>query len=131
MLFSLLQVSEQLIFKKMKWFWKLILLPIVPIWGLCKIFFLPLIDTSDRYVRQIDRANTTFYNFWNFNIFGIVQFKFNSPIVLLHILSQSMCLNTLISIEYKNKWNIFIASNLSHTIDRRTFWPILENQLSQ
>ena len=51
---------------------------------------------------------TTFYNFRNFNILGIVQFKFNSHIVLLYILFQSRCLNRLISIEYKNKWNILI-----------------------
>ena len=89
------------------------------------------IGTSGRYVRQIDRAMTTFYNFWNFNILGIVQFKFNSPIVLLHILFQSIFLNRLISIEYKNKSNILITSNLSRTSDRYTFWPILKNQLSQ
>ena len=104
---------------------------LVPIWNnLCKIFFLPSIGTSDRYVQQIDRAMKT-YNFCNFNILGIVQFKFNSLIVLLHILSQSTCLNRLISIEYKNKWNILITSNLSCTSDRCTFWPILQSQLSK
>ena len=72
-------------------------------------FFSSSIGTSDRYVQQIDRAMKT-YNFCNFNILGIVQFKFNSLIVLLHILSQSTCLNRLISIEYKNKRNILIAS---------------------
>ena len=90
-------------------------------------FFSSSIDTSDRYIQQIDRAMKTFYNFYDFHILGIGQFKFNSLIVLLHILSQSTCLNRLISIEYKNKRNILIASNLSCTSDRSTFWPILEN----
>ena len=83
------------------------------------------------YFQQSDRAMTVVYNFCNFNILGIVQFKFNSPIVLFHILSQSTCLNRLISIEHKNKGNILIASDLSCTSDRCTFWQILENQLSQ
>ena len=109
---------DQLIFKKMKLFF-------------IKIFFSSSISTSDSYVQQIDRAMTTFYNICNFNILGIVQFKFNSPIVLLHILSESTCLNRLISIEYKNKWNILITSNLSCTSDQCTFSPILKNQLSQ
>ena len=105
---------------------------LVSIWsGLCKIFFSSSIGTSNRYVRQIDRAKASFYNFSNFNILGVVQFKFNSPIVLLHILSQSTCLNGLISIESNNKWNILITSNLSCTSDRCTFWPIFENQLCQ
>ena len=75
-------------------------------------FFLSSIDTSDRYVQQIDRAMTTFYNFCNFNILDIVQFKFNSPITLLHNLSQSTSLNRLILIEYKNELIILITSNL-------------------
>ena len=94
-------------------------------------FFSSSISTSDRYVQQIDWAMKIFYNFCNFNILGLVQFKFNSPIVLLHILSQSTCFNRLISIKYNNKWNILIISNLLCTSDRSTFWPILENQLSQ
>ena len=94
-------------------------------------FFSSSIDTSDRYIQQIDRAMKTFYNFYDFHILGIGQFKFNSLIVLLHILSQSTCLNRLISIEYKNKRNILIASNRSCTSDRSTFWPILENKLFQ
>ena len=70
----------------------------------CARFFFPSsIDSSDRYVQQIDTAMKTFYSFCNFNILGIVQFKSNSPIVLLYILSQSTCLNGLISAEYKNK----------------------------
>ena len=93
-------------------------------------FFSSSIGTSNRYVQQIDRTMKTFYNFYDFHILGIVQFKFNSLIVLLHILSQSTCLNRLISIEYKNKRNILIASNLC-TSDRSTFWPILENKLFQ
>ena len=105
---------------------------LVPIWdGLCKIFISLSIGRSDRYIQQIDRATTIFYNFCNFNIFGIVQLKFNSPIVLLHILSQNTCLNRLILIEYKNKWNILITLNLSCTSRRWTFWSILKNQLSQ
>ena len=75
-------------------------------------FFLSSIDTSDRYVQQIHRAMTTFYNFCNFNILDIVQFKFNSPITLLHNLSQSTSLNRLILIEYKNELIILITSNL-------------------
>ena len=75
-------------------------------------FFLSSIDTSDRYVQQIDRAMTAFYNFCNFNILDIVQFKFNSPIILLHNLSQSTSLNRLILIEYKNELIILITSNL-------------------
>ena len=86
-----------------------------------RFFFTSSIRKSDRYVRQIDRSMKTFYNFCNFNILGILQFKFNSPIVLLHILSQSTCLNRLISIEYKNKWNILIISNLWCTYERCTF----------
>ena len=107
MLFSLLRVSWTINIQK-KWSdfenlfycWYL-----VPIWdGLCKIFFFSSsIRTSDRYVQKIDRAMITFYNFCNFNILGIFQFKSNSPIVLLHILSQSTCLNKLILTEYKNK----------------------------
>ena len=127
MLFSLLQVSWAINIKKMKWFWKRILLSILSpnIRRFVQDFFSLSIGTSDRYVQQIDRAMTIFYNFCNFNIFGIIQFKFNSPIVLLHILSHSTCLNRLISIEYKNRWNILITSNLSCTSDRRKFWPIL------
>ena len=60
----------------------------------------------DRYVRHINRAMTTFYNFCNVNILGIAQIKFNLPIVLLHILSKSTYFNRLISIEFNNKWNI-------------------------
>ena len=53
-----------------------------------QVFFLSSsIGTSDRYVQQIDRAITNFYNFFNFNILSIVQFRYNSPIVLLHLLS--------------------------------------------
>ena len=58
---------------------------------------------SERYVWQIDRAMKVVYKFCNFNILGIIQFKFNSPIVLHHILSPNTYLNRLISIEYKNK----------------------------
>ena len=125
--FRYYRCPEQLTFKKMKWFWKLILLSILSptMRRFLQIFFYVV----DRYVQQIDRAMKTFYNFCNFDISGIVQFKFNSPFVLLHILSQSTCLNRLISIEYKNKWNILITSNLSCTSD--TFWPILENRLSR
>ena len=95
-----------------------------------RFFFTSSIRKSDRYVRQIKRAMKT-YNFCNFNILGTVQFKFKSPTVLLHILSQSTCFNRLISIEYKNKWNILIISNLWRTSERRTFWQILENQLAK
>ena len=132
--FRYYRCPEQLTFKKMKWFWKLILLSILsPNMRrfVQDFFFSSLVGTSERYARQIDRAMATFYNFCNFNNLRRVQFKFNSPIVLLHILSQSTCLNRLISIGYKNKWNILITSNLSCTSDRCTFWPILENQLSQ
>ena len=117
----------------MKWFWKLIILSILSLnmKRFVQDFFSSSIGTSGRYVQQIDRAMTTFYNFCNFNILGIVQFKFNSPIVLLHTLSQSTCLNRLISMKYENKWNILISSNLSFTSDRCTFWLILENHLSQ
>ena len=94
-------------------------------------FFLSSIDTSDGYVQQIDRAMTTFYNFCNFNILDIVQFKFNSPIILLHNLSQSTSLNRLILIEYKNELIILITSNLSCSSYICIFGPILENQLSQ
>ena len=129
MLFSLLQVSWAMNIKKWSDFENLVYCRyLVPIWdGLCEIFFFVVV----MYVRQIDRTMTTFYNFWNFNILGIVQFKFNPPFVLLHILSQSICLSRLISIEYKNKWNILITLNLMCKSDRCTFWPILENQLSQ
>ena len=116
----------------MKWFWALILLSTLsPNMGrFVQDFFTSSIGTSDRYVQQIDRAMTT-YNFCNFNILGIFQFQFTSPIVLLHILSQSTCLSRLIFIEYKKKWNILITSDLSCTSDRCTFWQILENLLSQ
>ena len=130
--FHYYRCPEQLTFKKWRDFENSFSYQyLVPIWnGLCKIFFSSSIGTSDRYVQQIDRAMTT-YNFCNFNILGIVQFKFNSHIVLSHILSKSPCLNWLISIEYKNKWSILITSNLWCTSDRCTIWQILENQLSQ
>ena len=131
--FRCYRCPEQLTFKKMRWFWKLILLSILSpnMRRFVQDFFSSSIGTSDRYVQQIYRAMKTFYNICNFNILDINQFKFNSPIVLLHILSQSTYLNRLVSIEYKNKWNILITSHLSCTSDRCTFWPILENQLSQ
>ena len=99
----------------MKCFWALILLSALsPNMGrFVQDFFLTCsIGTSDRYVQQIDRAITT-YNFCNFNILGIFHFQIISSIVLLHILSQSTCLSRLIFIEYKNKWNILITSDLS------------------
>ena len=106
--FRYYRCPEQLTFKKMKWFWKLFCCRyLVPMW--------------DRYVQQIDRAMKTFYNFFNFNILGIVQFKFNSPIVLLHILSQSTCLNRLISIEYNN----IVCIRQMHILvnSRKTLFP--------
>ena len=131
MLFSLLQVSLAINIQKYEVIFENLFFRryLVPIWdGLCKIVFFVVDSTFNMYVRQIDRAIATFYNFCNFNILGIIQFKFNSPIVLLHILSKSTFLNRLISIEYKNKWNILITSNLSCSSDRCTFWSILENQ---
>ena len=127
MLFSLLQLSWAINIQKNEM--------ILKTYFFCRyldpILFWLSIGTSDRWVQQINRAMTTFYDFCNFDILGIVQFRFNSSTLLLHILSQSTCLNRLISIEYKNKWNILITSNVSCTSDRGTFWPILENQLSQ
>ena len=129
MLFSLLQVSWAINVQKMKWFWKLFYCRyLVPMWdGLCKIFFSSLIGTSDRYVRQIDRAMKT-YNFFYFNILGIVQFKFNSPIVLLHILTKSPCLNRLISIEYNNivyirQMHILVNSRKTNFPNKCWFFP--------
>ena len=133
MLFSLLQVPWAINVENMKWCWKLILLSILSpnMRRFVQDFFWWSLGTSDRYVQQIDRAVTTFYNFCNFNILGIVQFKFNSSIFLFYILYQSTCLNRWVLIKYKNKWNILITSNLSCTSDRCTFWPIVEFQLSQ
>ena len=102
---------DQLTFKKWSDFENLFYCRyLVPIWdGLCKIFFSSSIGTSDRYIQQIDRSMKTFYNFYNFHILGIVQFKLNSRVVLLRILPQNICLNRLISIEYENKWNIWLS----------------------
>ena len=91
MLFSLLQVSLAINIQKYEVIFENLFFRryLVPIWdGLCKIVFFVVDSTSDMYVRQIDKAIATFYNFCSFNILGIIQFKFNSPIVLLHILSK-------------------------------------------
>ena len=74
--FRYYRCPEQLTFKKMKWFWKLILLSILSpnMRRFVQDFFSSSIGTSDRYVQQIYRAMTT-YNFCNFNILGIFQFK--------------------------------------------------------
>ena len=129
--FRYYRCPEQLTFKKWSDFENLFYILSPNMRRFVQDFISLSIGTSDRYIQQIDRATTIFYNFCNFNIFGIVQLKFNSPIVLLHILSQNTCLNRLILIEYKNKWNILITLNLSCTSRRWTFWSILKNQLSQ
>ena len=97
----------------MKWFWKLILLSILN--PNMRRFVQDFFFVIDRYVRQVrrtdqQRAMTAFYNFCSFNILGIVQFNFSSSTVLLPILFHSTCLNSLISMEDKNKWNILITS---------------------
>ena len=70
------------------------------------------------------------YTFYlrNFNILGIVQFKFNSPIYLLHLLSKITCLNRLILIEYKKNeifWLPQIYIRQTHILAgsrKPTFW---------
>ena len=86
--FCYYRCPEQLTLKKMKWFWKLILLPILS--PNTRRFVEDFFSVIDRCVRQIDRAMAIFYNFWNFTILGIIQFKFNSSAVLIHVLPQSM-----------------------------------------
>ena len=119
MLFSLLQVSWAINIQKNEVILKTFLLSILS--PNVRQFVQDFFFVVDRYVQQIDRAMKTFYNFFYFNILGIVQFKFNSPIVLLHILSQSTCLNRLISIEYNNI--VYIRQMHILVNSRKTLFP--------